>query len=128
MGHFITSIAGADVRVNPFKPVTSAVVTTTTAVAIKAGTSGKRLFITKISAVNKTTGEYPSLVVKTDNASPVTLGHIAPGAPTATAMKARDELVFDPPYEVPAGEGITAETNVVTVGDSYVTAMGYIED
>ena len=118
---------GHAVRVKPFNPTTSAVVTTNTAVDILSNVAGKRYFISKLVAVNVTTGQYVTLKIATDNATPVTVCYLQPGNPTAADDIGSAEIEFKPFYEVPAGETITAEGTAATTGDSYVTAMGYVE-
>ena len=118
---------GHKVNVKPMQPQTSAVVTTTTAVDVVAAVTSKRIFISKISAVNVTTAEYTTLLIATDNATPVTVCYLCPGNQTAADNQGSDQIEFLPFYEVPAGETITAETTDALTGDYYVTAMGFVE-
>lgn len=114
---------GKGVKVKPFNAL-SAVITTTTAVAIKAGTASKRLFIGGLRAVNKTTAEFPVILVASDNGTPVEHAYLVPGD---IDQLGGDTQVFDPPITVASGDGITGEATAATTGDTYVQAWGWLE-
>ena len=99
----------------------SAVVTTTTAVAIIADAAvedNETLYITQLALANHTASEDVEIVLKDTAGSPVTHG--------VFIAEANKNIVvnFNPALKITKGEGITAEGGTATTGDTFVTANG----
>jgi len=98
-------------------------ITTTTKQTIKAGTTGKRLFITQAQAFNKTTTEDQILRLRHGT----TDGPILHPADIADAHGDHGKMYnFDPPLVIPAGVDLDGIGVIANVGDCVVFVNGYI--
>jgi hypothetical protein len=100
----------------------SAVITSTTPVAVLAGVTGKCLFLTQLIIHNITIAEDPLLLIASDAAAPVGIVSCLPS--TAGGNGGNVQFDFDPPWKVAVDDGITGESDAAT-GDTYVTANGW---
>ena len=106
----------------------SAVVTTTTAVAvITNATASTRLYITQIVVTNLTAAELPVILIADDNATPNNMLYLAPGDLSVTHNGST--IIYTPKHPIKltnAAEGITAEATAATTGDCHVFAQGFL--
>lgn len=106
-------------------------VTAATPVAVLAApaVATQRYYITKAKYVNPTTAEHAAATV-IETASAVILFAIeAEDLNTTIATPpsgpSNGEIEFDPPIVVAAGQGVSVNP-VTTLGDSYLTLVGYM--
>lgn len=105
----------------PFSAMNSTAITTTTKQTIKAGTAGKRMFITQAHAVNLTAGEVTVLALRQGTTDFATL--IPDDGSDANPSKERK---FDPPLVVPIGVDLDGISQIAAVGDCHISVNGYI--
>lgn len=104
---------------------TSAVITSTTPVAVRAAVAGKRKWVTQIMASNPTPAEQVVIIVEDDTGTPVKIASLMVNDPAVGGGGFRT-VVLDPPVEVAAGKAINARAHA-SLGDSFVTVLGFEE-
>ena len=111
-----------DGRTN-FTAINSTDITSTTEQTIKAGTTGKKMYVNSAQAVNKTAAEETTIEIGY-GATPTVLACI----PCANVDDARVDqpIIFAQPIEIPAGEDIVARATSAT-GDTKVTIQRCVE-
>ncbi len=107
----------------PFCAVNATDVTTTTKQTIKAGTAGKRLFVTEIDAYNKTTTEDQILMLR-HGTTDVAMFH--PLDIALDVAHPNQPKRFDPPIVIPAGVDLDVIGVIAAKGDCVMMANGYI--
>jgi len=109
-----------------FSAVNAADITTTTAVAIKAGTAGKQIYITQALAINKTTTEDNDYYLQSSATTPVVYA-VIPGQDVDALEAPVQMTTFDPPIKCTAGKGVDGIGVIATQGDTRIMINGYIE-
>ena len=102
----------------------SAVITTTTNVAVKAAVTSKRHWVTQLVVTNKTATEMTQVIVQSNT---TTIATLAATDPVTASPGGSTVYKFDPPLEFASGEAINAKTVDATTGDIHVLAVGYLE-
>lgn len=115
-----------------FSAMNGTLITTTTKQTIKAGTAGKRLFITQANAVNNTTGEDAVSALRHGSTDVALLLPVDAGAQINAAAAASvpgqnaGQYTYDPPIIIPAGVDLDGIGVVAALGDVTISVNGYI--
>lgn len=107
----------------PFSSKNATDITSTTPVEIKAATSGKSIYITRLLVQNRTVAEAPIITIQDDAGTPVE--HVTIAVSTAAGNDGFADLRFTPPIQVAAGQALDGKASG-SVGDTVVHAMGYV--
>jgi hypothetical protein len=106
----------------PFSAMNAAAITTTTKQTIKAGVTGKRMFICQASAVNLTAAEVTLLALRQGTTD---FAVLVPDD-GSDANPAKGPVRFDPPLVVPAGVDLDGISMIAAVGDCHISVSGYV--
>jgi len=109
-----------------FSAVNAADITTTTAIAIKAGTAAKQIYITQALAMNKTTTEDNAYYLESSETTP-TVYAVIPGQDVDAVTAPLQFINFNPPIKCVAGKGVNGKGVIASVGDTRIMINGYIE-
>jgi len=116
---------GVTFGMTPFQAVNAADITTTTAVAIKAGVAGSTIWITSCIVANSHATEDTTVILQSDNGTPVEFAHLpAPAMDINGGVGAL--YTFDPPIKVVAGDGVEGIGVTATTGDVRMSISGFI--
>jgi hypothetical protein len=107
----------------PFNSKNATLITTTTAVEIKAATALKSIYVTKLQIQNRTITEAAVITIQDDAATPVEHAEVA--VSTAAGNSGFVELNFWPPLQIAVGQALDGVAGAA-LGDTVVHASGFV--
>lgn len=108
----------------PFVSANTTDITSTTAVTIKAATTGKSIYVTKLLFFNKTQAEAAIITIQDDTGTPIV--HLdGVELTTAAGNEGYLEYNFSPPLQIAAGKALEGKASG-SLGDTIVFASGFV--
>jgi len=114
---------GVPFNSTPFQAVNAAACTTTTAIAIKAGTAAENIYVCSAQVANIHATEDTVVKLQSDAGTPIEFAVLP-----ASGMDVSPDggtYTFDPPFKVAAGDDLDVIGLVATTGDVFVSVSGF---